>query len=427
MRYGRALMRDEPADQLTSSGATIEFDHVSKRYPPAGRGGTAHGAVEDLTLTVPAGRICVLVGPSGCGKTTTLKMVNRLIEPSSGRILVDGRDVARQEVTELRRSIGYVIQQTGLFPHQTIAQNVATVPRLLGWSADRQRVRTDELLGLVGLEPARYRERYPSQLSGGERQRVGVARALAADPPVMLMDEPVGAVDPIVRERLQNEFLRLQEGLAKTILFVTHDIDEAIKMGDLVVVMQQGGRIAQAGAPADLLAEPSSEYVARFVGADRGLKRLSLFRVADVQLAEAPLARIGEPGEEVRLRAREHAERYVLVVDAADRPVGWVDVGHLTREGRVSATDADAMSPELDRRTTLKDALSLLLDQGVRSGIVVDRHRRVVGLLSVESVMAFLRDDRSREVPADIAEAVAEVLAHPGGAHEHGPEDAVAP
>jgi osmoprotectant transport system ATP-binding protein len=224
-----------------SSAATIEFDHVSKRYDAAAIKAGAGGAVEDLSLVVPAGRICVLVGPSGCGKTTSLKMVNRLIEPSGGRILIDGQDIAGQDLTELRRGIGYVIQQVGLFPHQTIAQNVTTVPRLLGWSNDRQSARSDELLALVGLEPRKYGDRYPSQLSGGERQRVGVARALAADPPVMLMDEPFGAVDPIVRERLQNEFLRLQEDLAKTIVFVTHDIDEAIKMGDLVVVMELGG------------------------------------------------------------------------------------------------------------------------------------------------------------------------------------------
>ncbi|MFO7532964.1 MAG: ATP-binding cassette domain-containing protein [Candidatus Limnocylindrales bacterium] len=233
----------EPAG-ATPGGATIEFERVSKHYDAAAMRRGAGGAVEDLSLTVPAGRICVLVGPSGCGKTTTLKMVNRLIEPSSGRILIDGADIADADVTELRRGIGYVIQQVGLFPHQTIAQNVGTVPRLLGWNKSRQERRSAELLALVGLEPERYADRYPSQLSGGERQRVGVARALAADPPVMLMDEPFGAVDPIVRERLQNEFLRLQEDLAKTILFVTHDIDEAIKMGDLVVVMQQGGRIA---------------------------------------------------------------------------------------------------------------------------------------------------------------------------------------
>jgi osmoprotectant transport system ATP-binding protein len=215
--------------------ATVEFRHVTKRYDA--RAKDAPGAVNDLSFTVPAGKICVLVGPSGCGKTTSLKMVNRLIEPTSGQILIDGVDIATREPTALRREIGYVIQQVGLFPHQTIAQNVATVPRLLGWPKQRLRDRADELLALVGLDPAAYRDRFPSQLSGGERQRVGVARALAADPPIMLMDEPFGAVDPIVRERLQNEFLRLQEELAKTIMFVTHDIDEAIKMGDLVAVL----------------------------------------------------------------------------------------------------------------------------------------------------------------------------------------------
>ncbi|MEO8229569.1 MAG: ATP-binding cassette domain-containing protein, partial [Chloroflexota bacterium] len=212
--------------------STVEFRHVTKRYDAGQKG--VPGAVNDLSFEVPAGKICVLVGPSGCGKTTSLKMVNRLIEPTSGQILIDGIDAATRDVTELRRGIGYVIQSTGLFPHQTTGENVAVVPRLLGWDAARRRERTDELMGLVGLDPARYRDRYPSQLSGGERQRVGVARALAADPPLMLMDEPFGAVDPIVRERLQDEFLRLQHELAKTILFVTHDIDEAIKMGDLV-------------------------------------------------------------------------------------------------------------------------------------------------------------------------------------------------
>jgi len=256
--------------------ATVEFEHVTKRYDaPSGkdRNKPTPGAVNDLSLKVPAGKICILVGPSGCGKTTSLKMVNRLIEPTSGKILIDGVDASTRELTELRRSIGYVIQQVGLFPHQTIGDNVATVPRLLGWPKARLRERSEELLGLVGLDPAKYRDRFPSQLSGGERQRVGVARALAADPPIMLMDEPFGAVDPIVRDRLQNEFLRLQETIAKTILFVTHDIDEAIKMGDLVAVFQTGGILAQFGRPLDILAAPASEFVARFVGQDRGLKR----------------------------------------------------------------------------------------------------------------------------------------------------------
>ncbi len=305
--------------------ATLEFQHVTKRYDRAAEAKGTPGAVNDLSFVVPAGRICVLVGPSGCGKTTSLKMVNRLIEPTSGRILLDGVDIATRDLTELRRSIGYVIQQTGLFPHQTVGQNVATVPRLLGWSADRQRTRADELLGLIGLEPGRYRDRYPGELSGGERQRVGVARALAADPPLMLMDEPFGAVDPIVRERLQNEFLRLQEDIAKTIVFVTHDIDEAIKMGDLVAVMQTGGRLEQFAPPAEILARPASDFVARFVGVDRGLKRLSLSRVREVELRPAVVGRRRRPGRGgTGRRALADPFPYLLLVDADDRPLGWL-------------------------------------------------------------------------------------------------------
>jgi osmoprotectant transport system ATP-binding protein len=398
-------------DEANGAGAaTIEFEHVSKHYDAATLKSGAPGAVDDLSLTVPAGRICVLVGPSGCGKTTTLKMVNRLIEPSDGRILIDGMDISGQDVTELRRGIGYVIQQVGLFPHQSISENVSTVPRLLGWDKRRQRERADELLSIVGLEPGRYGERYPSQLSGGERQRVGVARALAADPPVMLMDEPFGAVDPIVRERLQNQFLRLQEDLAKTILFVTHDIDEAIKMGDLVVVMQLGGKIAQVGAPAELLAEPASDYVARFVGADRGLKRLSLYRVGDVDLAPAPLARVGEKTAALRERAQAVDLDFVLLADEDDRPIGWVELADLRSDGVVEAADADPMSPLLDRRTTLKDATSRLLDEEVRNGVVVDRDGRVRGLLTLRAIMDWMQDDRSLDVPEDIAEAVADAV-----------------
>ena len=397
-------------DANGAGAATIEFEHVSKHYDTASLKSGAPGAVDDLSLTVPAGRICVLVGPSGCGKTTTLKMANRLIEPTEGRILIDGVDIAGQDVTELRRGIGYVIQQVGLFPHQGIAENISTVPRLLGWDKQRQRARADELLSLVGLEPGKYRERYPSQLSGGERQRVGVARALAADPPVMLMDEPFGAVDPIVRERLQNEFLRLQEDLAKTILFVTHDIDEAVKMGDLVVVMQLGGRIAQAGAPAELLAEPATDYVARFVGADRGLKRLSLYRVGDIELAQAPLARAGESTAALRERAQAVDLDFVLLTDDSDRPIGWVELADLQRDGAVQEADADPMSPLLDRRTTLKDATSRLLDEEVRNGVVVDRAGRVEGLLTLRAVMDWMQDERSLDVPEDIAEAVSAVV-----------------
>jgi osmoprotectant transport system ATP-binding protein len=379
--------------------ATVEFEHVTKRYAndrSSSADGRPGGAVEDLSLSVPAGRICVLVGPSGCGKTTTLKMVNRLVEPTSGRILVGGVDAATIDLVELRRGIGYVIQQVGLFPHQTIADNVATVPRLLGWSDARVRERIDELLGLVGLDPVRYRARYPSQLSGGERQRVGVARALAADPPILLMDEPFGAVDPIVRDRLQNELLALQDDLAKTILFVTHDIDEAIKMGDLVVVMELGGRIAQAGPPADLLASPADDFVARFVGADRGLKRLSLFRVADIPLEEAVTAHEGEAVHVVRDRAHETAAAEVLLLDELERPIGWIPVDHLASHGTVEASMAIAKSPFLDRRTTLKDATSMLLGADVPAGIVIDRQGRLQGLLTFAAVVTAMRDERDR-------------------------------
>ncbi len=394
----------------TSEASVIEFERVTKHYDAAARKAGAGGAVQDLSLVVPPGRICVLVGPSGCGKTTTLKMVNRLIAPTSGRILINGEDIADHDLTDLRRSIGYVIQQVGLFPHQTIARNVATVPGLLGWSDERQRARSDELLSLVGLDPGKYRDRYPAQLSGGERQRVGVARALAADPPVMLMDEPFGAVDPIVRERLQNEFLRLQEDLAKTILFVTHDIDEAIKMGDLVVVMEDGGRIAQAGPPAELLAHPATDYVARFVGADRGLKRLSLFRVSDVQLETPYTAHIGDAAADVARHAQEAAAEYVLILDEGERPVGWADTSGLLAQGTIDVRHADPMSPLLDRKTTLKDATSRLLDEEVRDGVVIDRDGRLLGTLTLRTVMDWLRDDRSRNAPKDIADAAAEAL-----------------
>jgi osmoprotectant transport system ATP-binding protein len=379
------------AAQAGRRAATVEYEHVFKSYAPARLRRGEPGAVNDLSLAVPAGKICVLVGPSGCGKTTSLKMVNRLIEPTAGRILIDGVDVARRDATELRREVGYVIQQVGLFPHQTVGANVAVVPRLLGWPASRQRDRAEELLALVGLDPALYRDRYPAQLSGGERQRVGVARALAADPPVMLMDEPFGAVDPIVRERLQNELLRLQAELAKTILFVTHDIDEAIKMGDLVAVMQVGGHLAQFAPPAEILAAPASEFVADFVGADRGLKRLSLTRVGELELQPVVTARVGDPAGEARARTFADAFPYLLLLDPGDHPIGWINQHHVPTTGTLDASLATPMSPLLDRRTTLKDALSMMLDADVQTGIVVDRAGRLRGVLSVEAIAAALR------------------------------------
>jgi osmoprotectant transport system ATP-binding protein len=384
-------MPTQPASARAASN--VEFQHVTKRYDAGAK--STPGAVNDLSLAVPAGQICVLVGPSGCGKTTSLKMVNRLIEPTSGQILIDGVDIATRDLIELRRSIGYVIQQVGLFPHQTIGENVVTVPRLLGWSKQRQKERSDELLQLVGLDPAKYRGRFPSQLSGGERQRVGVARALAADPPIMLMDEPFGAVDPIVRERLQNEFLRLQEELAKTILFVTHDIDEAIKMGDLVAVMQGGGHLAQFAPPAEILASPASEFVARFVGADRGLKRLSLSRVRDLDLRQPAMAQVGEDAAEARRRCAADPFEYLLLVDAARRPIGWISEDDIPTQGALTEDMADAMSPLLNRRTTLKDALSLLLDAGVQAGVVVDRAGAVLGIVTADTIAELMRETAS--------------------------------
>ena len=350
---------DDRTVPASRTAATVEFEHVTKRYD--GRAG-ASAAVADLTFAVPAGKICVLVGPSGCGKTTSLKMVNRLVEPTSGRILIDGVDLATRDVTELRRGIGYVIKKVGLFPHQTIAQNVMVVPSLLGWPESRRRERAHELLALVGLEPERYGDRYPAQLSGGERQRVGVARALAADPPVMLMDEPFGAVDPIQRMRLQDEFLRLQRGLAKTIMFVTHDIDEAIKMGDLVAVMEQGGHLAQFAPPSELLSRPATEFVARFVGTDRGLKRLSLARVGDLPVHDVATATVDEDVADVVRRIADDAFPYLLLVDRDRHPVGWVKRAELPGQGRLDRSAATPMSPLLESETTVKDALSLMLD-----------------------------------------------------------------
>ncbi|HET7508454.1 MAG TPA: ATP-binding cassette domain-containing protein, partial [Solirubrobacterales bacterium] len=255
-------------DPSTPAASSVRYDGATKRYP-----GSAEPAVDELTLEVPAGEICVLVGPSGCGKTTAMRMVNRTVEVTSGDVLIGEHSVRDREPAQLRREIGYVIQQIGLFPHRTIAQNVAAVPNLLGWKKERVRARTEELLELVGLDPE-LGDRDPAQLSGGQQQRVGVARALAADPLVMLMDEPFGAIDPINRERLQNEFLRLQAEIRKTVLFVTHDIDEAIKMGDRIAVMREGGRVEQYATPAELLMAPANEFVEDFVGADRALKRL---------------------------------------------------------------------------------------------------------------------------------------------------------
>jgi osmoprotectant transport system ATP-binding protein len=371
--------------------ASLQFDSVSKTYP-----GADSPVITDLSFEVPAGEICVLVGPSGCGKTTAMRMVNRLVDITSGDIRIGGRSVRERDPAHLRREIGYVIQQVGLFPHQTIAQNIAAVPKLLGWDGRRTHERVAELLDLVGLDQA-LGARYPAQLSGGQRQRVGVARALACDPPLMLMDEPFGAIDPINRERLQNEFLRLQARLRKTIVFVTHDIDEAIKMGDRIAVMKVGGVLAQYATPAELLVSPADDFVEDFVGADRALKRLALLRVRDLDLWAAPLVREGEPSAAARARAAESEVPYPLLVDADGKPLGWLSERDLTRSETIAPPADSAAVPLIDRDDVLRDALSELLQTGSQYAPVVDARGVVVGVLSVEIVSLLLAEGSTAE------------------------------
>jgi len=380
-----------------TDAASVVYEHVTKRYP-----GQESPAVQDLSLEVPAGEICVLVGPSGCGKTTAMRMVNRMVEITEGDIKVGGTSVRDRDAADLRREIGYVIQQVGLFPHRTVAANIGTVPHLLGWQHDRIAARTSELLDLVGLG-ADLGDRYPAQLSGGQQQRVGVARALAADPHVMLMDEPFGAIDPIARERLQNEFLRLQGEIRKTVLFVTHDIDEAIKMGDRVAVMKNGGHLAQFATPAELLMDPADDFVEDFVGADRALKRLSLMRVSDIDLWEAPLAFVGQATSEVKLKLHRAEVPHVLLVDSQRRPLGWLSERDLAGEVVPEHPDSPA-EPRLDRDDVMRDALANLLQSETQYAAVVDASGEIDGVLSVEIISEFLGSPEAREEEHPAAE-----------------------
>jgi osmoprotectant transport system ATP-binding protein len=375
----------QAAESPTSSGEalSVEFREATKRYPGADR-----AAVEKLSLEVPAGDICVLVGPSGCGKTTAMRMANRMVEITEGDILIGDRSVRDRDPAELRREIGYVIQQIGLFPHRTILENIATVPRLLGWKHERAHERAVELLGLIGLDPD-VGDRYPAQLSGGQQQRVGVARALAVNPGVMLMDEPFGAVDPINRERLQNEFLRLQAELRKTIVFVTHDIDEAIKMGDRIAIMHEAGHLAQYATPAELLMAPADDFVADFVGADRALKRLALLRVADIDLWRAPNARAGDPTAGVRAELKTAEVPHALLVDDEGKPRGWLSDSDLAAD-TVPATADSSPDPILDVQDVMRDALADLLQAESQYAPVVDARGAVVGVLSIEIISEFL-------------------------------------
>ncbi|MER7396647.1 betaine/proline/choline family ABC transporter ATP-binding protein [Streptomyces sp. NPDC000151] len=370
----------------------IRFEHVTKRYAD----GTT--AVDDLSFEVAEGELVTLVGPSGCGKTTTMKMVNRLIEPSDGRIFLDGADIATVDPVELRRRIGYVIQQIGLFPHKTVLDNTATVPHLLGRPRKQARARAAELLDLVGLDPSVYGDRYPEQLSGGQRQRVGVARALAADPPVLLMDEPFGAVDPVVREHLQTEFLRLQSSLHKTVLFVTHDIEEAVRLGDRIAVYG-AGRIEQFDTPATVLGAPATPYVAEFVGADRGLKRLSVTPIETGDLEQPPVIHLDDPVGRALAGMTADGARWAVVLDHEDRLHGWVaaDTLALAKEGTVRE-HARRMEAWLPVGAPLKQAFSTMLQHDAGWIAVLDGDR-FLGVLTPGRLHEALR----RSTTADAA------------------------
>jgi osmoprotectant transport system ATP-binding protein len=363
----------------------INFEHVTKRYP-----GSAAPALNALDLEIPDGQTMVLVGPSGCGKTTSLRMINRMVDPTEGRILLDGQDIQQIDPAKLRRGIGYVIQHAGLFPHRTIEDNIGTVPMLVGWGKQRARKRARELMDLVGLEAA-MASRYPHQLSGGQQQRVGVARALAADPPVLLMDEPFSAVDPIVRASLQDELLRIQAELRKTVVFVTHDVEEAIKVGDRVAVFRPGGTLVQVDPPAGLLAEPADDYVADFLGFDRGIRRLSFFPAATLQLDTAPVVTDQTTVAEAIGQAKDAGWSWLLITNPQRLPLGWVPIATLEELPR-SASLADAplqggghtFSVATDSLRAALDA-TILSPSGQAAG--VDRDGHVVGVTSYDQLL----------------------------------------
>ncbi|KFZ83421.1 ABC transporter [Amycolatopsis sp. MJM2582] len=386
------------AESETVSGVEIELENVTKRYP-----GTREPAVDDFSMVVPAGKIVVFVGPSGCGKTTTMRMINRLIEPTSGRITIGGDDALKLDVDTLRRRIGYAIQQAGLFPHFTVAQNIAVVPGLLGWDKKKVDDRVEEMMDLVGLDPADFRDRFPRQLSGGQQQRVGVARALAADPPVLLMDEPFGAVDPITRGNLQDELLRLQTELKKTIVFVTHDFDEAVKLGDKIAVLGNQSRILQYDTPDAILANPADDTVAGFVGAGASLKQLTLLRVRDVELKQDALtATVSESPSEVRDKLTQQRKHFVLVLDQRRRPMRWVHVRELTKATSLS-TAGKPLRDYVSLQSTLQDALEAMLAEG-GSVPVTGARGEYAGTIELDTVIATiqqLREEHSDDNPAE--------------------------
>ena len=368
----------------------IRLENLTKVFP-----GQEAPAVDDLSLEIPEGEIVVFVGPSGCGKTTTMKMINRIIEPTSGRIFLQGDDVTKVNGDKLRRRIGYVIQQIGLFPHMTIAENIATVPKMLGWDKKRISDRVDELLETVSMDVS-YRERYPKELSGGQRQRIGVARAMAADPPVLLMDEPFGAIDPITRERLQNEFLRLQAEIKKTIVFVTHDIDEAIKMGDRIAILRTQSRIAQYDTPERILTDPADEFVEDFIGAGASIKRLSLSRVRDIETADWPVALLSEGRDAVRELLRKSGKDYVLLLDDRRRPRRWVSGDALAAGGDLNEAGWPAVSI-VEEGVSLYSVLDTMITSYKGSAIVVDGEGRYEGVVDFGTVLEAVNAMRPAE------------------------------
>ncbi|MPV49252.1 MULTISPECIES: ABC transporter ATP-binding protein [unclassified Pseudactinotalea] len=381
----------------TGDRVMIRLQGLTKRYP-----GQGANAVDALDLDIHEGEIVVLVGPSGCGKTTTMKMINRIIEPSGGRILLDGEDVTTTDPDRLRRRIGYVIQQIGLFPHMTIGENIATVPKLLGWDAARIDRRVDELMRMVSMPPEEYRHRYPKQLSGGQQQRIGVARALGADPDVLLMDEPFGAIDPITRDRLQNELLRLQSEVRKTIVFVTHDIDEAIKLGDRIAILQEGSRVAQYDTPEQILTAPANPFVSDFIGRGASLKRLNLTHVADIQLRSWPTVPEATDPAAALDRLRDVPESALLVLDGSGTPARWVGAADLRRAtGPDLAGVGSPISPAITPRATLSDALNELITARHSVAIVTGDDGALLGVVDIDQINEAIREMRASAVSAE--------------------------
>jgi osmoprotectant transport system ATP-binding protein len=368
-----------PTD-MSADDVAIRVERLTKTYAGASR-----PAVDGLDLTIPRGELVALVGPSGCGKTTTLKMINRLIEPTGGTVWVGGVDIRTRPTHELRRGIGYVIQQAGLFPHRTVGDNIATVPKLLGWERDRIKVRVDELADLLRLDRGLL-GRYPAALSGGQQQRVGVARALAADPPVLLMDEPYSAVDPIVRAQLQDELVRLQHEVHKTIVFVTHDIDEAIKLADRIAILNIGGILEQVDPPAEMLRAPRNDFVADFLGDDRGIKRLSLMTVGDASLSKGPVVAANARADDARSTMAELGYDWVAVCDGDDRLRGWIGAAELDGVATVGELTPEPFLAVVTADTTLKAALDGIVTSRTRVAMAVDADGRYLGMLTVDDL-----------------------------------------